>query len=72
MYDMCTICKNTQYVPDMYMKSVCFSAFILHISGTDRCKIGVRYLIFRPVIYMLYTGISIGKKIKKVKKSEIY
>jgi hypothetical protein len=31
------------------MKSVCFSAFILHISGTDRCKIGVRYLIFRPV-----------------------
>jgi hypothetical protein len=33
----------------MYMKSVCFSAFILHISGTDRCKIGVRYLIFRPV-----------------------
>jgi hypothetical protein len=49
MYDMCTICKNTQYVPDMYMKSVCFSAFILHISGTDRCKIGVRYLIFWPV-----------------------
>jgi hypothetical protein len=46
---MCTICKNTQYVPDMYIKSVCFSAFILHISGTDRCKIGVRYLIFRPV-----------------------
>jgi hypothetical protein len=33
----------------MYMKSVCFSAFILHISGTDKCKIGVRYLIFRPV-----------------------
>jgi hypothetical protein len=50
MYDMCTICKNTQYVPDMYMKSICFSAFILHISGTDRCKIGVRYLIFRPVM----------------------
>jgi hypothetical protein len=22
---------------------------ILHISGTDRCKIGVRYLIFWPV-----------------------
>jgi hypothetical protein len=34
----------------MYMKSVCFSTFILHISGTDKCKIGVRYLIFRPVI----------------------
>jgi hypothetical protein len=34
----------------MYMKSVCFSAFILHISGTDKCKIGVRYIIFRPVI----------------------
>jgi hypothetical protein len=50
MYDMCIICKNTQYVPDMYMKSVYFSAFILHISGTDRCKIGVRYLIFRPVL----------------------
>jgi hypothetical protein len=33
----------------MYMKSVCFSAFILHISGTDRCKISVRYLIFRPM-----------------------
>jgi hypothetical protein len=49
MYDMCTICKNTQYVSDMYIKSVCFSAFILHISGTDRCKIGVRYLIFQPV-----------------------
>jgi hypothetical protein len=31
------------------MKSVCFFAFILHISGTDKCKIGVRYLIFRPV-----------------------
>jgi hypothetical protein len=50
---MCTICKNTRYVPDMYIKSVCFSAFILHISGTDRCKIDVRYLIFRPV-YLWY------------------
>jgi hypothetical protein len=53
MYDMCTIYKNIQYVPDMYIKSVCFSAFILHISGTDRCKIGVRYLIFRPVLYKI-------------------
>jgi hypothetical protein len=53
MYDMCTICKNTQYVPDMYIKSICFSAFILHISGTDRCKIGVRYLIFRPVLLLI-------------------
>jgi hypothetical protein len=35
------------------MKSVCFSAFILHISGTDKCKIGVRYLIFRPVNTMI-------------------
>jgi hypothetical protein len=35
----------------MYMKSVCFSAFILHISGTDKCKIGVRYIIFRPVLH---------------------
>jgi hypothetical protein len=33
----------------MYMKSVYFSTFILHISDTDRCKIGVRYIIFRPV-----------------------
>jgi hypothetical protein len=49
MYDIYTICKNIQYIPDMYMKSVYFSAFILHISGTDRYKIGVRYLIFRPV-----------------------
>jgi hypothetical protein len=49
MYDICIICKNTQYVPDMYMKNVCFSAFILHISDTDRYKIGVRYIIFRPV-----------------------
>jgi hypothetical protein len=46
---MCIICKNTRYVPDIYMKSVYFSAFILHISGTDKCKIGVRYLIFQPV-----------------------
>jgi hypothetical protein len=38
----------------MYMKSVCFSAFILHISGTDKCKIGVRYIIFRPVL-AIYT-----------------
>jgi hypothetical protein len=49
VYDMCTICKNTRYVPDMYMKSVYFSAFILHISDTDKCKIGIRYLIFQPV-----------------------
>jgi hypothetical protein len=46
VYDICTICKNTQYVPDIYMKSVCFFAFILHISGTDTCKIDVRYIIF--------------------------
>jgi hypothetical protein len=50
MYDICTICKITQYVPNMYIKSVCFSAFILHISGTDRYKISVRYIIFQPVI----------------------
>jgi hypothetical protein len=49
MYNMCTICKNTQYVPDMYMKSVCFSTFILYISGINKCKIGVVYIIFRPV-----------------------
>jgi hypothetical protein len=49
VYDICTICKNTQYVPDMYMKNVCFSAFILHISDTDRCKINVKYIIFRPI-----------------------
>jgi hypothetical protein len=59
MYDMYTICKNTQYIPDMYMKSVCFSAFILHISGTDKCKIGVRYLIFRPVLYKVKSCYSI-------------
>jgi hypothetical protein len=34
----------------MYMKSVCFFTFILHISGTDRYKINVRYIIFWPVI----------------------
>jgi hypothetical protein len=42
----------------MYMKSVCFSTFIPHISGTDRCKIGVRYLIFRPVIILLKKSTS--------------
>jgi hypothetical protein len=45
IYDMCMIyvlCKNTQYVLDMYMKSICFSAFILHISGTNRCNIGIK------------------------------
>jgi hypothetical protein len=39
MYNICTIyTENTQYVPDMYMKSVCFFAFILYISGTDPIK----------------------------------
>jgi hypothetical protein len=46
MYDMCTIYKNTQYVSNIYMKSVYFSTFILHISGTNRCKIDVKYIIF--------------------------
>jgi hypothetical protein len=46
---MCTIYKNIQYVPNMYIKSVYFSVFILHILGTDRCKIGVGYIIFQPV-----------------------
>jgi hypothetical protein len=49
MYDICTIWKNTQYVPDIYIYNICFFIFILHISGTDRCKIGVRYIIFWPV-----------------------
>jgi hypothetical protein len=40
------VCKNTQYVLDIYMKSVCFFTFILYISDIDKYKIDVRYIIF--------------------------
>jgi hypothetical protein len=56
------------------MKSVCFSAFILHISGTDRCKIGVRYLIFRPVkkITKMFIERKVTKENNKVTVTLIY
>jgi hypothetical protein len=58
----------------MYMKSVCFSAFILHISGTDKYKIGVRYIIFRLVLLGKHFvhWFSVIWNLKEQKRREIF